>query len=254
MGLNFTIDMTWGRLILLSLSKKRPKNQYPETKIAGKWWFSHCTLASAAFWKCVFWDTLYILRLSTFGNIWIWKAVCQSHPSWSQASSSPTPFNLIQACRPFGFCLNYLPIPNPSPTPNLDNLYSLFWTPKTLIYATFKITYYPKFFLNKGRILALWVMYTTKKQLKFQTIGIFEEIDSFYWPSCVKTFWANCKRSAGRSASFIVKRMHSDAFWARPVHLHCIGLLLIKIGSLEARSACAWGNEPCSHTPQLIHQ
>ena len=25
MGLNFTIDMTWGRLILLSLSKKRPK-------------------------------------------------------------------------------------------------------------------------------------------------------------------------------------------------------------------------------------
>ena len=59
--------------------------------------------------------------------------------------------------------------------------------------------------------------------------------------SCVRTFWANCKRSggapAGRSASFIVKRMHSDAFWARPVHLHCIGLLLIKIGSLEARPA-----------------
>ena len=25
MGLDFTIDMTWGRLILLSLSKKRPK-------------------------------------------------------------------------------------------------------------------------------------------------------------------------------------------------------------------------------------
>ena len=37
MGLNFTIDMTWGRLILLSLSKKPPKNQSPDTKGAGKW-------------------------------------------------------------------------------------------------------------------------------------------------------------------------------------------------------------------------
>ena len=172
MGLNFTIDMTWGRLILLSLSKKRPKNQSPETRIAGKWWFSHCTVASAAFWKCFFWYTLYILRLSTLGNIWIWNAVCQSHPSWSQASSSPTPFNLIQACRPFGFCLNYLPIPN------LDNLYSLFWTPKTSIYATFKITYYPKLFLNKGRILALLVMYSVynlKNSLKFKLLAFWRK-------------------------------------------------------------------------------
>ena len=44
------------------------------------------------------------------------------------------------------------------------------------------MTHYPKFFLNKGRILALWVMYTTYKQFKVQIIGIFEEIDSFYWP------------------------------------------------------------------------
>ena len=28
------------------------------------------------------------------------------------------------------------------------------------------LTYYPKFFLNKGRILAFWVMYATQKQFK----------------------------------------------------------------------------------------
>ena len=28
------------------------------------------------------------------------------------------------------------------------------------------LTHYPKFFLNKGRILAIWVMYTTQKQFK----------------------------------------------------------------------------------------
>ena len=54
MGLDFTIDMTWGRLILLSLSKKRPINQSPDTRGAGKWWLSQCTVAPAAFWKCVF--------------------------------------------------------------------------------------------------------------------------------------------------------------------------------------------------------
>ena len=54
MGLNFTIDMTWGRLILLSLSKKRPKNQSPDIRVAGKWWLSQCTVSPAAFWKCVF--------------------------------------------------------------------------------------------------------------------------------------------------------------------------------------------------------
>ena len=38
MGLNFTFDMTcWGRLILLSRSKKRPKNQSQDTMGAGKW-------------------------------------------------------------------------------------------------------------------------------------------------------------------------------------------------------------------------
>ena len=61
MGLNFTIDMTWGRLILLSLSKKRPKNQSPDTRGTGKWWLSQCTVAPAAFWKRVFFgDTLYM--------------------------------------------------------------------------------------------------------------------------------------------------------------------------------------------------
>ena len=42
------------------------------------------------------------------------------------------------------------------------------------------MTHYPKFFLNKGRILALWVMYTIKKQFIVQIIGILEEIDSYY--------------------------------------------------------------------------
>ena len=60
MGLNFIIDMIWGRLILLSLIKKWPKKQSPDTRGAGKWWLSLCTVAPAAFWKCVFWDTLYI--------------------------------------------------------------------------------------------------------------------------------------------------------------------------------------------------
>ena len=32
MGLSFTIDMTWGRLILLSLSKKRPKKSISRHK------------------------------------------------------------------------------------------------------------------------------------------------------------------------------------------------------------------------------
>ena len=45
MGLNFTIEMTWGRLILLSLSKKRPKDQSQDTRGAGKWLFSQCTVA-----------------------------------------------------------------------------------------------------------------------------------------------------------------------------------------------------------------
>ena len=45
------------------------------------------------------------------------------------------------------------------------------------------MTHYPKFFLDKGRILALWVMYIQPKKLfKVQIISILEEIDSFYWP------------------------------------------------------------------------
>ena len=52
-----------GRLILLSLSKKRPKNQSPDTRGAGKWWLSQCTVAPAAFWKCVFWTPCREKRL-----------------------------------------------------------------------------------------------------------------------------------------------------------------------------------------------
>ena len=68
MGLNFTIDMTWGRLILLSLSRKRPKIsifRHKDTRRDGKWW-----LAPAAFWKCVFWETLYkdLMIMISFEN------------------------------------------------------------------------------------------------------------------------------------------------------------------------------------------
>ena len=46
LGLNFTINMTLEGLILLSLSKKRPKNKFPDTRGAGYLWLSQ--------WKCVF--------------------------------------------------------------------------------------------------------------------------------------------------------------------------------------------------------
>ena len=52
--LNFIMGMTWGRLILLSLRKKWPKNQSPDKKGAGKWWLSQCKVAPTAFWKCFF--------------------------------------------------------------------------------------------------------------------------------------------------------------------------------------------------------
>ena len=58
MELYFTIDMTWGRLILLSLSKKRPKN--PDIKGAGKWWLSQCKKNSKCFY---FWWAPYFLIL-----------------------------------------------------------------------------------------------------------------------------------------------------------------------------------------------
>ena len=54
--------------------------------------------------------------------------------------------------------LHFVQITFPPPK-NFDKWYHFFWTPKTTIYATFKMTHYPKF-LNKGRILALWVIYT----------------------------------------------------------------------------------------------
>ena len=42
------------------------------------------------------------------------------------------------------------------------------------------MTHYPKFFLNKGRILALCLVL----QFKVQIIGILEEIDSFIDQKC----------------------------------------------------------------------
>ena len=67
------------------------------------------------------------------------------------------------------------------PPPKFGQLISLFLNAKNVDLSDFQ-NYYPKFFLNKGRILALWVMYTTYKQFKVQIISILEEIDSFSWP------------------------------------------------------------------------
>ena len=49
--------MTWEGLIRLILSKKRAKNQFPDTRRAGYLWLSQCTVALTAFWKCVFFGT-----------------------------------------------------------------------------------------------------------------------------------------------------------------------------------------------------
>ena len=46
MGVNFTMDMTWERLILPSLSKKRQKKRVPGPSGANHWWLSlWCTMA-----------------------------------------------------------------------------------------------------------------------------------------------------------------------------------------------------------------
>ena len=48
------------------------------------------------------------------------------------------------------------------------------------------MTYYPKFFLNKGRILALWVMYTTKRKnsLKFKLLSFWRKYTPFIDQKC----------------------------------------------------------------------
>ena len=64
------------------------------------------------------------------------------------------------------------------------------------------MTHYPKLFLNKGRILALWVMYCIqpkKKQFKVQIIGILEEILIKNAPvkrSSPPLIWTKSKRTA----------------------------------------------------------
>ena len=55
-----------------------------------------------------------------------------------------------------GFCPIYLPPPLP---PNLDKLYN--FCDRKKIQAALNMAHYPKFFLSKGKKLALWVMYTT---------------------------------------------------------------------------------------------
>ena len=48
------MNMTWEGLIRLSLRKKRPTFQFPDTRGAGYLWLSQCTMAPTASWKCVF--------------------------------------------------------------------------------------------------------------------------------------------------------------------------------------------------------
>ena len=46
--------MTWERLILLSLCKKRPKNIFPDTGGTDYWWFSLCTVVPAVLYLSIF--------------------------------------------------------------------------------------------------------------------------------------------------------------------------------------------------------
>ena len=84
MGLNFTMNLTWEDLIRLSLSKKRPKNLFPDTRVAGYLWLSQCTVAPTAFWKCVFWDTLYFTQYFAI----ITKDICCSKIIWDCLSNT----------------------------------------------------------------------------------------------------------------------------------------------------------------------
>ena len=102
--------MTLGRLILLYLSKKWPKNQSPDKRGAGKWWFSQCTVSPAAFWKCVFWDTLLVFVFLLFTLSLAKKIKIQSTNSstlkvcpllgWSRPTTPSPCFLLICWIRP----------------------------------------------------------------------------------------------------------------------------------------------------------
>ena len=48
------MNMTWEQFVLLSLSKKRPKNIFPDTGGAGYWWLSLCAVVPAAFYWSIF--------------------------------------------------------------------------------------------------------------------------------------------------------------------------------------------------------
>ena len=48
-GLNFTMDRTWERLILLIPSKKRPKKDFLDPRDASHWLMSLSTMTPAAF-------------------------------------------------------------------------------------------------------------------------------------------------------------------------------------------------------------
>ena len=54
------------------------------------------------------------------------------------------------------------------------------------------MTHYPKFFLNKGRILASWVMYTTR--LNFKLLAFWRKKTPFIGQNCtyekVSKIWA----------------------------------------------------------------
>ena len=59
-------------------------------------------------------------------------------------------------CCSFGFCPNYLPS-----LPPIWTTCTTFLKAKNIDLKDIQNDSFPKFFLNKGKILALWVMYTT---------------------------------------------------------------------------------------------
>ena len=64
--------ITWEGLIRLSLGKKQTKIWFPDTKGVSYWWWSQCVVGPAAFWKCAFFGTPCMCKIS-WGEASVWK-------------------------------------------------------------------------------------------------------------------------------------------------------------------------------------
>ena len=84
---------------------ERPKNWFPGTRGAVYLWLSQCTVAPIAFWKCVFWDTLYIYLK------WVWSVrrkspkVQKSHCVHSNLTKAEKTAGCVCLCLCLSFCL-----------------------------------------------------------------------------------------------------------------------------------------------------